>query len=307
MRYLVTGGCGFIGSHLARHLLAQGHEVTIIDDLSGGKAENSPGGANLIIGDMTKPGILDALVAEADGCFHMAALLGTPQEKEKQHFHKVNFGGLAAIFDAIAISKRAIPVVFASSAAVYGDNPHLPLKETAHCNPLTDYGVDKLLCEHHAKRAAEHHHIPSIGLRFFNVYGPQQNALSPYSGVISTFMHQMSRMLPVTIFGNGEQQRDFIYVSDVVMGITAAMEKLETKSIIHSIFNLCTGTGTSVNNLAQAISDMIKSHPQISHVASRRGDIRMSRGDPALSQEMLGLRTPLSLMQGLEKMIMDDR
>ena len=239
MHYLITGGCGFIGSHLAERLLAGGHRVTIIDDLTTGKRENAPAGAEVVIADITTPGVFDAVAEQVDGCFHLAAIVSVQRSsKDWLRTHQVNASGTVALLDAIARKGRRVPVVFASSAAVYGDNAHIPLKETALCTPLSAYGADKLTCELHAFVASHIHGIPTIGLRVFNVYGPRQDPLSPYSGVISIFAHRMKQHLPITIYGDGEQSRDFIYVGDVVSGLVASMQKLESKVITHGIFNL---------------------------------------------------------------------
>ena len=301
MHYLITGGCGFIGSHLADVLVAAGHRVTILDNLSSGKRENAPAAARIIVGDITTPGMFDALVAEADGVFHLAAVVSVQKSTEEWlHTHQVNLGGTVALFDAIARSKRKTPVVLASSAAVYGDNPIIPLKETAHCQPLSAYGADKFACEIHARIATKLHSIPTAALRFFNVYGPRQDPASPYSGVISIFTNNMRRKLPVTIFGDGNQTRDFVYVGDVVAGLSAAMQKLESGALAHGVFNLCTGTQVTVNALAKSIAQATGTTAFITYAPSRRGDIRRSQGDPAACREALGFAAITPLEEGLK-------
>ncbi len=334
MHYLITGGCGFIGSHLAERLLAGGHAVTIVDDLSSGKRDNVPASAQVIVGDVTTPGIFDSVVENIDGCFHLAAIVSVQQSAEAWlASHRVNAGGQVALLDALARKRRKIPVVFASSAATYGNNLDVPLKETAACVPLSAYGVDKLACEWYAKIATSIHGIPAIGLRFFNVYGPRQDPSSAYSGVISILASRMKQQLPVTIYDDGEQTRDFIYVGDVVDGLVMAMQKLESKQLMRGIFNICTGVQTSVNELVHLIVGItgtpvevtrvarragdryvpggwipflrkrlgLRVPTKITHVAPRPGDIRISAGDPALSRQMLGFQAVTPLQDGLER------
>ncbi|MGE0754856.1 MAG: NAD-dependent epimerase/dehydratase family protein, partial [Alphaproteobacteria bacterium] len=211
MRILITGGLGFIGSHLCEALALASHELVIVDDLSTGKKEHAPAGAEVIIDDVARAGAFDEVVQGIDACFHLAAIASV--ELSRTHWlrtHEVNSGALVNLMAAISKTKRPVPVVFASSAAVYGNNAQLPLKEITSPAPISSYGVDKLSCEHNGQIAAHAHGIPNIGLRFFNVYGPRQDPSSPYSGVISIFSHAVLHRTPVTIYGDGEQSRDFI-------------------------------------------------------------------------------------------------
>ncbi len=302
MHYLVTGGCGFIGSHLAERLLSLGHQVTVIDNLSSGRRENLPPGAALLVDDIVRPGIFDALLENIDGCFHLAAIASVQKSTEEWlASHRVNAGGLLALLETLAHKKRMLPIVFASSAAVYGDCDVLPLKESAACTPFSAYGADKLACEGHARAAALAFGIPAIGLRFFNVYGPRQDPSSPYSGVISIFASRMKQHASVMIYGNGEQARDFIFVGDVVEGLITAMQKLENKQISYGIFNLCTGGRTSINQLADLISNLTRSRSPVTHGPARPGDIRLSVGDPALSSRLLGFHAATRLPDGLRQ------
>lgn len=301
MHYLVTGGCGFIGSHLSERLVSHGHTVTILDDLSTGKRGNVPASIPVVAGDITTPGIFDALIEKADGCFHLAAIASVPLSREKWlHTHQVNLGGTVALFDAIARSKKHIPVVYASSAAVYGNATELPLTESIRCTPTSGYGADKLGCEHQGRTAAEIHHIPNIGLRFFNVYGERQDPESPYSGVISIFGRRMKKNNPVTIYGDGLQARDFIYVGDVVDGMLRSMQALEHREIVYNVFNLCTGSQCSINMLAQTILEITGSTSSITHVPERSGDIRVSIGNPSAAKTVLGFEAIVPLTEGLK-------
>jgi UDP-glucose 4-epimerase len=300
MHYLVTGGLGFIGLHLCEYLLAANHRVTILDDLSSGKPENLPPHARFVQGDITTPGIFDTLIDDLDGCFHLAAIASVPMsEKQWLRTHNVNLGGTVALFDAIARCDKKIPVVYASSAAVYGECLDLPLSEISRCQPLSSYGCDKYGCELQAKIASHVHAIPTIGLRFFNVYGQRQDPHSPYSGVISIFSDSMKKNAPVTIYGDGKQTRDFIYVHDVIQGLMSSMKKLENKHIKCGVFNLSTGVQTSIIALASMIAHITDSQSSITYNATQAGDIRHSVGNTTCSQEQLGFRAEFLLIDGL--------
>ncbi len=307
MHYLITGGCGFIGSHLAHQLLAAGHTLSIIDDLSSGKRENLPAHLQVVVADITTPGTYDALLQSVDGCFHLAAIVSVQRSVDEWlRTHQVNLGGTVALFDAIARLKLNIPVVFASSAAVYGGLETTPQSESAPCTPLSPYGVDKLACEYYARIASTTHNIPTAGMRFFNVYGPKQDASSPYSGVISIFQQRMKQHQPVTIFGDGEQTRDFVYVGDVVNALSSAMLALQSGKLQHGIFNVCTGRATSVNALAGIIADLAQSRTAITHATGRTGEVRNSLGDTALSAKTFGFHAATQLRDGLERTLKEE-
>lgn len=299
-RYLVTGGCGFIGSHLADALIANGHNVVILDDLSTGRRENAPRQAELIIGNTTDYATVQRALADVDGCFHLAAVASVEKSiMEWAKTHTVNLTSTVNVFQAA--SKRKLPVVYTSSAAVYGDCPDIPIAETAPTVPLTAYGADKLGCDLHGRVAWHVHGVPNIGLRPFNVYGPRQDPSSPYSGVISIFTNRLLRGEPITIFGDGGQVRDFVYVSDVVKVFTAAMNKLQgaNYSTGHDVINICTGRATTINQLADTIAAVARCGVQRQTAPPRQGDIRISIGNPAYLEAQLGLRLDVTLSEGL--------
>ena len=181
--YLVTGGAGFIGSHLCDALIARGDSVRVLDDLSTGRRANLPEGAELIVGDIADPETAWRATEGVDGCFHLAAIASVERAtKDWLGTHRANLTGAITIFDAIRRHGTKVPVVYASSAAVYGDCRTIPIRETAARRPLSAYGADKYGCELHAITASHVHGIPTVGLRFFNVYGPRQDPKSPYSG-----------------------------------------------------------------------------------------------------------------------------
>ncbi|OAN51554.1 NAD-dependent epimerase/dehydratase family protein [Magnetospirillum moscoviense] len=295
--YLITGGAGFIGSHLAEWLLNEGHAVRILDDLSTGRRENVPDGARLVIGDVADPNAAMAAMVGTAGCFHLAAIASVPKSNEDWlGTHRTNLSGTIAILNAARRCGR-IPVVYASSAAVYGDNPTMPLDEAARTLPLSAYGADKLGCELHARIGTLVHGIPSTGFRFFNVYGPRQDPHSPYSGVISIFANRLLAGSPVTVFGDGLQTRDFIYVGDVVDHLVAAMRHPPPTA---RIFNACTGRQTTLLHLIEILGGLIHVTPRIDFAAAHSSDIRHSLGSPDLCVRELGVRAATGLPRGLE-------
>lgn len=298
--YVVTGGCGFIGSHLSDALIAAGHRVRILDDLSTGRRENAPPGAAIVVGTVADPATVRTVLDGADGCFHLAAIASVTKANEDWiGTHRVNLGGAINVFEAARRAKHgaAVPVVYASSAAVYGDCRDMPLAETARTKPFSAYGADKLGCELHGHVASSVHGVPTIGLRFFNVFGPRQDPSSPYSGVISVFADRVLNGRELTIFGDGEQVRDFIYVGDVVRCACAAM----TGAVVRSpeVYNVCTGRPTSVRSLADTISVLSGSTPRLRFESPRTGDIRVSLGDGSKAGRDLDFRSTVSFEDGL--------
>jgi UDP-glucose 4-epimerase len=295
--YLITGGCGFIGSHLADSLIEDNHSVTILDDLSTGKRENAPSKAQVVIGDARDYNIVEQLFHGIDGCFHLAAIASV--EKSITHWketHTVNATATVNIFQAASRQKNKVPVVYASSAAVYGNNPNIPLSEREMPAPLTAYGVDKLSCDLNARIAWEVHHIPTIGLRPFNIYGPRQDPKSPYSGVISIFADKISNNQTVTIYGSGKQVRDFVYVADAVKVFRASMANLQEG---HNIINICTGNATSINRIADVLERLCNCKVERKYAPPRKGDIAVSIGDPGKLLSLLNLRLTTLLEEGL--------
>lgn len=302
---LVTGGCGFIGSHLCAALVAGGARLRVLDDLSTGKVDNLPPGAELLRGDVADAALARAAMEGVDGCFHLAAIASV--EKGMRDWlgtHRANLTGSIAVFDAArreaAAAGRAVPVVYASSAAVYGDATALPIEESAPTRPLSAYGADKLGSELHARVAGQVHGVPTAGMRFFNVFGPRQDPASPYSGVISIFCDRIRRGLPIRIYGDGEQTRDFIFVADVVAALLAALPSARCDA---PVFNVCRGIACSVKELAGDIALLCGRLPAISQEAARQGEIRHSLGSPRLARGSLALGPPTSLREGLRQVL----
>jgi UDP-glucose 4-epimerase len=300
MAVLVTGGAGFIGSHLVDSLLAAGQHVRVLDDLSTGRAENLDRRAELVRGDVTDPGLVAAALDGIDGIFHLAAIASVARASEDWlGTHRVNQSATVAVLDAARAAGR-LPVVYASSAAVYGDTGGMAAHEGMAPNPTTAYGVDKLGSELHASVGSRVHGVPTMGLRFFNVYGPRQDPHSPYSGVISIFARRLSEDAPIILHGDGGQTRDFVHVADVVAHLRAAMQRLrEDAALSGTVLNVCTGRVVSVRDLALLMGRANAVPPRLEHAAGRPGDIRYSRGQPDRATAVLGLRSTIGLDDGL--------
>lgn len=299
-RIAVTGGCGFIGSHLVDALVRRGDEVVVLDDLSTGRRSNLPPEAELLVGDVAEPEAVRRAIDGASGVFHLAAVASVQRCNEAwRDSHRVNLTGTITVLEAARDAGR-IPVVYASSAAVYGDNSNTPLRETEHARPLTAYGVDKYGSELHAGVAGLIHRLPSFGFRFFNVFGPRQDPSSPYSGVISIFADRMANGQDIVIHGDGGQTRDFVYVADVVAHLLAGMSAAATDA---PVANVCTGRQTSIRQLADVLSELIDYRGTITHGASRAGDIRTSVGDPTFATATLGVEASVGLEEGLHNLL----
>ncbi len=295
--FLVTGGAGFIGSHLVDRLISLNHHVRVIDNLSSGKRENLPSGAEFLEGDIRDPAAVERAFQGAAGCFHLAAIASVQRSIEApRDTSDVNLLGTATIFEAAC--RAGVPVVYASSAATYGANENVPLPETALPQPLSPYASDKLSNEFQARALGASRHLPSFGLRFFNVYGPRQDPHSPYSGVVSIFLQRAVDGQDLVIYGDGGQSRDFIHVSDVTRFLVAAMEKADVSA---PVVNVCTGKGTSVADLARILVERHGS--KIRYEPGRPGDIRTSLGSPDLALRTLGIAAEIPFREGLQTIL----
>jgi UDP-glucose 4-epimerase len=297
-RILVTGGAGFIGSRIVGALIDRGQSVTVIDDLSTGLRESVSEHANLIVGSITDFNLIHDVIAESDACVHLAAIASVQRcNAAWAESHQVNQSAFVGLLEAVA--RRAegpIPVVYASSAAVYGDTSDLPTRESAPTQPLSFYGADKLGCELQA-RAAAAAGVPSFGLRLYNVYGMGQSPTSAYAGVISIFADRALRGEPLTIYGEGTQGRDFIHIDDVVRYIIAALAHASTDS---PICNIGTGIETSILDLARMLCQAVKSSSRIMFDARRQGDVSRSVADTALSEKIFKNKPQIPLWRGLQ-------
>jgi UDP-glucose 4-epimerase len=300
-RYLVTGGAGFIGSHLCDALVARGDAVRVLDDLSTGHRSNLPEGVDFIEGDIADPNAARRAMDGVDGCFHLAAIASVERGVlDWTGTHRVNLTGTITLMDAIRQQGSRIPLVYASSAAVYGDCRTIPIHEDCERRPLSAYGADKLGCELHARVASHVHGIPTVGLRFFNVYRPRQDPRSPYSGVISIFCERIGRGAPIAIYGDGQQTRDFVHVSDVVAALLAGMALRPADA---PVFNVCTGQATSVLDLAHLIASLVGNRLDHRFEPARAGEIRDSLGDPTPLRTTLHAADPVKLRVGLGQVL----
>ncbi|CAM4469889.1 MAG: UDP-N-acetylglucosamine 4-epimerase [Legionella sp.] len=296
--YLVTGGAGFLGSHLVDYLIDSGHEVTVIDDFSAGTYVHPQARTiktNILDEELVRPYFKDI-----DGCFH---LIGVPSVimtmEDWFHLHATNLQGSLVVFKLAIEADKIPPVVYASSCAVYGETPLLPLKETQLVKPLSSYGCDKLAVELNAYALGKNFQLPTLGIRLFNLYGPRQAPNSPYSGVITRFILALKEDEQPVVFGDGNQTRDFVFVKDVVKTLVRAMNKVNTNG---DFVNICTGKGISINRLAFEIAKLMGKNIHPIHDPKRSYDILHSVGCVD-KMHALGLVTPHDLSSGLQETI----
>lgn len=303
MRVLVTGGAGFIGSHTVARLLAEGHSVRVLDDLSTGKRENlAPfgGAVEFLEGDITDVAAVERAVAGMDAVMHLAAVVSVPVSVERTAFaHAVNATGTLNVLEA---ARRAgvRRVAYASSAAVYGAIAELPAREEAPLVPTSPYGSQKRYNEETARLATELHGLETVGLRYFNVYGPRQDPRSPYSGVLSIFIDRILGDQPVTIHGDGLQTRDFVFVGDVARANVAA---LTAPGGSGRAFNVGTGTAVTVLEAYRAIARSVGRDVEPAFGPGRAGDIRHSRADVGAIARELGWQAGVAFESGIGETI----
>ncbi len=306
MRALVTGGAGFIGSHLVEHLLALGHAVRVVDNFSTGKRENlAPCASNpsleVVEADIRDGARLRELAEGFDVVFHEAAIVSVPYSVEHpQETHDVNLQGTLNVLQA-ARHAKVKRVVFASSAAIYGDAPGLPKHEGMLPAPVSPYGLEKLTGEHYLAVFARLYGVETVALRYFNVFGPRQDPASPYSGVISIFADRARQRRPLTIFGDGAAFRDFVYVEDVVAAnLRAAVAA--TPSVSGRVFNVARGERTTLLELAAMIGRVAGAPLEITHAPPRAGDIAESLADVTRAKRELGYAPAVGVAEGLERL-----
>ena len=301
MLYLVTGGAGFIGSHISDRLLADGHHVRILDNFSTGKRGNIPQSDNVEVveGDVGDYDTVRTAMQQVDKVFHEAAIASVPETVGNPlASERVNYRGTLNILEA-ARHAGVQRVVFACSAAVYGDLPELPKQETMPLKPLSPYAVDKLASEQACQMFTYLYGLETVSLRYFNVFGPRQDPSSPYSGVISIFADHLQHGKQPTIFGDGEQTRDFVYVSDVV---EANIRAASSPSAAGKAINIATGGRLSINDLLITVCN-IKGKPfEPQYKPARQGDIRHSRADISAAREYLDWQPVVGFEAGLREL-----
>jgi UDP-glucose 4-epimerase len=299
MKTLVTGGAGFIGSHIVDRLLNDGHEVIVLDDFSTGHKSNLAENSNLTIveGDISKPDTVNQCMQDIDWVFHKAAVASVPKTvNDPVGSSLVNYQGTLHLLEA-ARKNGVKRFVFASSAALYGDEPTLPKMESMCPMTLSPYAVDKLASESACGMYTKLYGLETVCLRYFNVYGPRQDPSSPYSGVISIFTDKLSNNQVPTIFGDGEQTRDFVFVSDVV---EANMKAVTTDGCAGQYFNIATANKITLNELLKILSDIYGIDFKASYGEPRMGDIKESYAVIDKAKSVLKWNPSVELNQGLK-------
>jgi UDP-glucose 4-epimerase len=296
---LVTGGAGFIGSHLVEALVRRGDAVRVLDNLSTGREQNLAAVADaveLIQGDIRDRDVVHRSMAGTDLVFHQAALVSVPLSVQEPALnHAINVDGTFHVMDvARQVGVRCL--VYASSSAVYGDLPGLPKTEEMEIAPLSPYGLAKLVGERYAGLFHTCYGLPAIGLRYLNVYGPRQDPGSPYSGVISIFIDRLLAGRRPTIYGDGQQTRDFVYVADVVR---ANLLAAETPAASGEVLNVSTGRPVTINALWATLQDIAGTDLPPHFAEERKGDIRHSSASFEKARWMVGYEPRTSLAEGL--------
>ncbi|KTD66572.1 NAD-dependent epimerase/dehydratase [Legionella santicrucis] len=301
--YLVTGGAGFIGSHLCDQLVKYS-KVYVLDNLSTGCKENLPKEVVFIEGDICDYKLVNELMAQVDGCFHLAALVSVPLCNEDiLKAHEVNLTAtvnILKIASELSSFSKSFPIVFASSCAVYGNSSHFPIKEDDPLLPISIYANTKLSSEYYGRFISEISKLPFTALRLFNVYGARQKLDSPYSGVISIFLNNLLNDKPCAFYGSGEQSRDFVYVDDVILFFIKAMK---TSRHTARIYNVCTGKNIKIKTIASLLSQELKKELVTIYKPPKFGDVEYSLGDPFLAGEELSLFAKTSVESGLKSLV----
>ncbi len=298
MKLLITGGAGFIGSHLLQLVAAQKneYEAVVLDNLSSGCKENVPEGIRLVQGDIRSPKLEQLFAAERfEAVIHLAGQTMVPYSLEHpQEDCDVNLMGLLNVLECCR--KYGVQsIVFSSSAAVYGDNPHIPLKETEQLQPTSFYGLTKMASEHYLRIYHELYHMHTAVLRFANVYGERQGA-GGEGGVVSIFCKLLAQGKPVTVFGDGSQTRDFVYAGDVAMALLAAV-RLQGYNTI----NISTRQETSLKQLLAAFEAAVGSSINVSYAPAREGDIYRSVLDNEACGRLLRFVPQMPLTEGVRR------
>lgn len=302
MKILVTGGAGFIGSHLAEKLLALGDSVRVLDDLSTGKRENlgRHDALEFIEGDVRDAGLVDRCVKGMDAVVHLAAVASVQASMDDPiRTHQVNFDGTLNLLEA-ARRHRIKRFIYACSAAVYGDAATVPVSEELTPNPVSPYATDKLSGEYYLLHYQRAHGLAATSFRFFNIYGPRQDPSSPYSGVISIFVECLMRNRPVTVYGDGSQTRDFVYVADLADLLARAARGSEGSG---AVFNVGTGAAHSLLDMLACLEKLSGKKIERRHAPARAGDIRHSCADTARLTKIFGGTPATPFEQGLQKLL----
>jgi nucleoside-diphosphate-sugar epimerase len=298
--YLVTGGAGFIGSHLAEELLRRGQHVRVVDSLITGKRRNLEplDGVEFVEGDLADPSVAAATVKGIDYVLHQAAIPSVPRSvKDPVTSNRANIDASLNVLVA-ARDAGVRRVVYAGSSSAYGNTPTLPKREDMPPNPLSPYALQKLVAEQYCQMFTRLYHLETVTIRYFNVFGPRQDPGSPYSGVISLFSTSLLEGRQPVIYGDGEQTRDFTYVANVVDGVLRACEAANAAG---EVINVATGSRISLNQLLQTMNRIVGTSIQAIYKEPREGDVRDSQADISKAQRLLGYTPLIDLEAGLRR------
>jgi nucleoside-diphosphate-sugar epimerase len=302
-KYLVTGGAGFIGSNIAEILVSKGQEVVVLDDLSTGREENMDSfrsGVTFIKGDIRDPETVSRALEGVDYVLHQAALASVPRSIENPVLvNDVNVNGTVNMLERSRLA-GVKGFVYAASSSAYGDSEKLPKREEMIPKPLSPYAVSKLVGEHYCSVFSQVYGLPTVSLRYFNVFGPRQDPTSQYAAVVPIFISKLLEGERPTIYGDGEQSRDFTYVSNVVeANLLAASSADDTGQMV----NIACGTRYTVNDLFMRIRTLIGSDMEPLYEAARPGDVKHSQADVERARDKLGFSCEVSFEVGLEKTV----
>jgi len=298
--YLVTGGAGFIGSHLAEELVRRGHHVRVVDSLITGKRRNLDHvpGVEFLEGDLADTSVATRAAAGMDYVLHQAAIPSVPRSvKDPVTSNRANIDASLNILVA-ARDAGVRRLVYAGSSSAYGDTPTLPKREDMPTNPLSPYALQKLVAEQYCRMFTDLYGFETVTIRYFNVFGPRQDPGSPYSGVISLFSTALLEGRQPTIYGDGEQTRDFTYVANVVDGVLRACE---ARKAAGETINVACGTRISLNELLRVMNRIVGTNLEAVYKEARAGDVRDSQADITKANTLLGYTPTVSLEEGLAK------
>jgi nucleoside-diphosphate-sugar epimerase len=298
--YLVTGGAGFIGSHIVERLISQNNTVRVADDFSSGRRENVPAGVEVVEGDLADPAVANRAVAGVDYVLHQAAIPSVPRSvKDPVKSHRANVESTLNVLVA-ARDANVKRVVFAGSSSVYGESPTLPKREDMRTAPLTPYALQKQVGEQYCQMFTKLYGLETVTTRYFNVFGPRQQPGSPYSGVISLFIEALASGKPPVVHGDGRQTRDFTFVGDVVTGVLAACHAPKASG---EIINVAVGGRVSLLELIRTIQVILKTNIEPTFGPPREGDIRDSQADITKARQLLGFSPVVAFDDALRQTV----
>lgn len=300
--YLVTGGAGFIGSHLTEELRRRGERVRVVDSLITGKRKNLADvpGVEFVEGDLGDLSVAKAAVQGVDYVLHQAAIPSVPRSVEDPITS--NRANVDATLNVLVAARDAgvKRVLYAGSSSAYGNTPTLPKREDMPANPLSPYALQKLVGEQYMQMFTSLYGLETVTIRYFNVFGPRQDPSSPYSGVISVFAKALLENKAPTIYGDGEQTRDFTYVANVVDGVLRAVDAVGASG---AVVNVATGSRISLNRLFEVMRELTGSSVKVNYGPARHGDVKDSQADISRARALLGYAPLVSFEEGLRHTI----